>query len=301
MRIKVPPKLQPGDTVGILATARKMKKEKLESSIELLESWGLKVRLGKTIGLEHHQFAGTDEQRTADLQQMIDDEEISAIICARGGYGTVRIVDGIDWSHFRKNPKWIAGYSDLTIIHSHLYMQHRVASLHCTMPISIPNNTPESMESMRKALFGETLHYETKPDKLNRLGTAEGQVVGGNLSIIYSLSGSHSDIKTKGKILLIEDLDEYLYHVDRMMMNLKRAGKLDKLKGLIIGGMNDMKDNEIPFGSQARQIIREHVEEYDYPVCFNFPSGHIRDNRAVMLGKKARLTVLAHEGQFVQS
>ncbi len=300
VRIKIPQNLKAGDTIGIVATARKMDKTLLDSSIRHFMDWGLNVKIGKTLDLEHHQFAGTDAERREDFQNMIDDHEIQAILCARGGYGTIRIVDGLDWSQFKKRPKWIAGYSDITVVHSFLNRKLKIASLHCTMPISEPSNTEDAMETMRKAFFGERLHYETKADEHNRLGSAEGSLVGGNLSILYSLTGSEADIKTKGKILLIEDLDEYLYHVDRMMMNLKRSGKLDKLKGLIIGGMNDMKDNEIPFGHQARQIIREHVEDYDYPVCFNFPSGHIRDNRAVILGKKAKLTVLQHEGQFVQ-
>ena len=221
---------------------------------------------------------------------MLDNPDIKAILCVRGGYGTVRIIDDIDFSHFQKNPKWLAGFSDITVLHSHIHKLN-VASLHSTMPISFSSNTTESIMSLKDALFGKHLSIKIDLHPFNRFGEAKGQIVGGNLSILYSLMGSPSDLNTDGKILFIEDLDEYLYHIDRMMMNLKRSGKLSNLKGLIVGGMTKMNDNTIPFGKDAESIIKDVVSEYNYPVCFGFPAGHIKDNRALKLGVIAELKV----------
>ena len=229
-------------------------------------------------------------QRSADLQQMIDNPDIKAIICARGGYGTVRILDLIDFSDLKANPKWIAGYSDVTALHSTLHNLN-ITSLHSTMPINFSDNTKNSLESLKQTLFGNLISYNFPRHELNRIGHTKGKVVGGNLSVIYSLLGSNTDINTDGKILFLEDLDEYLYHIDRMMMNLKRNGKLSKLAGLIIGGMSDMNDNTIPFGKSAMEIIAESVSEYDYPVAFNFPAGHIDNNNTIILGQNANLTI----------
>ncbi len=279
-----------GDKIGIISTARKISMEELKPSIKLLEEWGLKVVFGKNLFEEDNQFSGTVTQRSSDLQSMIDDDSIKAILCARGGYGTVQIIDKVDFSHLIKNPKWIIGYSDVTVLHSHLH-QLGITSLHATMPINFEKNTPKSLESLKSALFGLGDLTEINHHHFNRFGKVEGEIVGGNLSILYSLLGSGSDINTDGKILFIEDLDEYLYHIDRMMMNLKRNGKLKNLKALIIGGMSDMNDNTIPFGKTAEEIILEYIKEFDFPVCFNFPAGHLDDNRCVRFGVKSVLEV----------
>ena len=215
---------------------------------------GLRVVFGRNLFQEYNQFAGTDLQRSTDLQQMIDNPHIKAILCARGGYGTVRILDHIDFSDFKANPKWIAGYSDVTALHSTLHNLN-ITSLHSTMPINFSNNTKNSLESLKQTLFGNLISYNFQRHELNRIGHTKGKVVGGNLSIIYSLLGSNADINTDGKILFLEDLDEYLYHLDRMMMNLKRNGKLSKLAGLIIGGMSNMNDNTIPYGKNAMKLL----------------------------------------------
>jgi muramoyltetrapeptide carboxypeptidase len=279
-----------GDKIGIISTARKISLEELKPSIKLLEEWGLKVVFGKNLFEEDNQFSGTVTQRSSDLQSMIDDDSIKAILCARGGYGTVQIIDKVDFSHLIKNPKWIIGYSDVTVLHSHLH-QLGITSLHATMPINFEKNTPKALESLKSALFGLGNLTEINHHHFNRFGKVEGEIVGGNLSILYSLLGSDSDINTEGKILFIEDLDEYLYHVDRIMMNLKRNGKLKNLKALIIGGMSDMNDNTIPFGKTAEEIILEYIKEFDFPVCFNFPAGHLDDNRCIRLGGKSVLEV----------
>lgn len=284
-----PETLRKGDQIGIISTARKISNEELIIAKETFVDWGLEVVFGENLFQEHHQFAGTDRQRAADLQWMINNPNIKAIICARGGYGTVRILDLVDFSELQANPKWIAGYSDITALHSTLHNLN-ISSLHSTMPINFSNNTNNSLQSLKQALFGNPISYSFPTNQLNRIGHTEGKVIGGNLSIIYSLLGSNSDINTDGKILFLEDLDEYLYHLDRMMMNLKRNGKLYNLAGLIIGGMSDMNDNTIPFGKSAMEIIAEAVSEYDYPVAFNFPAGHIDNNNAILLGQTAKLT-----------
>ena len=285
-----PPALQQGDQIGIISTARKISKEELAFAKNTFKSWGLKIVFGNNLLQEHNQFAGTDVQRASDLQQMIDNPDIKAIICARGGYGTVRIIDLVNFSVLQTNPKWIAGYSDVTGLHSTLHNLN-ITSLHSTMPINFSNNTNNSLESLKQALFGNTISYNFLTHNLNKIGHAKGKVVGGNLSIIYSLLGSSSDINTDGKILFLEDIDEYLYHIDRMMINLKRNGKLSKLAGLLIGGMSDMNDNNIAFGKNAMEIITEAVSEYDYPIAFNFPAGHIDNNNTIILGQTAKLTI----------
>lgn len=280
-----PPYLKEGDTIIILSTARKITIEEVTPAIQLFESWGLKVKLGKTIGLSDNQYAGTDAEREADLQQAVSDPEVRAIICARGGYGTVRMMDNIDWTGMLNHPKWFTGFSDMTYIHIHLNQTLGVQTLHSSVPVFFPKNTPEAVDSIRKQLFGESLPFSVNAHPLNRQGTGRGTLIGGNLSILYSITGTKSGFNTAGKILFLEDIDEYLYHIDRMMMNLKRSGKLQDLAGLIVGGMTDMKDNAIPFGKNAEEIIAEHVAEFNYPVCFGFPAGHIPDNRAIILGK----------------
>jgi muramoyltetrapeptide carboxypeptidase len=288
--LHIPPYLKQGDKIALISTARKISRNELQEAIECIESWGLEVILGENLFNNHHQFSGKDDERTKDLQSMLDKPEVKAILCVRGGYGTVRIIDDIDFSHFQKNPKWLAGFSDITVLHSHINKLN-VASLHSTMPISFSTNTSESIKSLKDALFGKHLSIEIDLHPFNKFGEVKGQIVGGNLSILYSLIGSSSDLNTDGKILFIEDLDEYLYHIDRMMMNIKRSGKLSNLKGLIVGGMTKMNDNAIPFGKDAESIIKDMVSEYNYPVCFGFPAGHIKDNRALKMGVIAELKV----------
>ncbi len=285
-----PKYLEQKDTVAIVSTARKISLEEIKPAIELLESWDLKVKTGRTIGLENNQFAGIDEDRKNDFQSMLDDDEVDAIWCARGGYGTVRIIDALNFSNFKKNPKWIIGYSDVTALLNHIH-NLGFETLHATMPVDIVKNTPEALKSLKKALFGDNLSYSINSDKLNKLGIAKGKLVGGNLSMLYSLLGSETTINTDGKILFLEDLDEYLYHIDRMMQNLKRNGYFDNLKGLIVGSMSDMNDNIIPFGKTAKEIVLDVCNEHDFPVCFNFPAGHIDDNRVLILGRGLELKV----------
>jgi len=285
-----PEKLKIGDKIGVISTARKITLDELAPAIKTIESWELKVELGSNLFEADNQFSGTIEQRSTDLQTMIDDDSIKAILCARGGYGTVQIIDNIDFSKLKNKPKWIVGYSDVTVLHSHLN-KLGIASLHATMPINFKTNAKESLASLKNGLFGNENNILCGPHPFNKFGKVEAEVVGGNLSILYSLLGSNSDVDTDGKILFIEDLDEYMYHVDRMMMNLKRNGKLKNLKALIIGGMSDMNDNTIPFGKTAEEIILEYIKEFDFPVCFNFPAGHLDDNRTLVFGKECTLEI----------
>jgi muramoyltetrapeptide carboxypeptidase len=289
--IITPPSLLPGDEVRLVSTARKISAEELNLAIEVIENWGFKVSLGNNIFAEDRQFAGTDLQRMSDFQEALNDNHIKAILCVRGGYGSVRIIDHIDFGNFVTSPKWIAGYSDITVLHSHIHNNCAVETLHCSMPINFRINSPESLQSIENVLKGENLEYIFQSNVFNRSGVVEALVVGGNLSILQGLIGTNSDIDTSGKILFIEDLDEYLYHLDRMMTHLKRAGKLKDLAGLMVGGMSDMRDNNIPFGKNALEIISEAVSDFTYPVCFNFPCGHIDDNRSIRLGAKAKLTI----------
>ncbi|KGO91383.1 S66 peptidase family protein [Flavobacterium subsaxonicum] len=290
--MKIPPYLTKGDTVGILATARKIDKATIEPAIKLLKSWGLNVVVGKTVGLDNNQLAGQDWQRATDFQDMLDNPTISAIWCAKGGYGTVRMIDRIDFTKFKKKPKWFIGFSDATVLHSHINNMD-IATLHGIMAISVAHATPDAVETFRKSLFGEKLAYSIPVHKFNKTGTATGELVGGNLSVLYSIVGSRSEVDYKGKILFIEDLDEYLYHIDRMMMNLERNGYFKNVKGIIIGGMTKMRDNDIPWGHDALEIIQDITKEYKIPICFNFPAGHITDNRALVFGKEITMDVSA--------
>jgi muramoyltetrapeptide carboxypeptidase len=285
-----PPYLQKGDRVAIVCPAKKLPKP-MDDAIALLQSWGLEVVLGQTINAEHHQFAGTDQLRAQDLEQYINDDSIKAIFAARGGYGTVRIIDHVNFDRLKINPKWIIGFSDITVLHGHLNQNFDLCTIHGQMPINIPDGTAASVETLRQALFGETVSYNVAPQPLNRLGSAKGTLIGGNLAILQSIAGSVSDYDYDGKVLFIEDVSEYLYNIDRMMYMLKRAGKLAKLAGLMVGGFTDIKDNDIPFGQTAYEIIKALVEEYDYPACFDFPAGHVADNWAMVFGKEVSLVV----------
>ncbi len=282
-----PAYLKKGDTIAIVATARKNIDDNLKPAISWLKSWGLEVVIGNTIGLDKNQLAGTDEQRAADFQSQLDNPNIKAIWCVRGGYGTVRMVDLLDFTKFKQSPKWIIGFSDVTVLHSHLNTMG-YQSIHGIMPVS-SKATEEAKESLRKSLFGESLQYTVPCDQMNKLGKASGVLVGGNLSILYSLLGSPSAIDCTDKILFIEDLDEYLYHIDRMMINLKRNGCLESLKGIIVGGMTKMKDNDIPWGKNVLEIIDDVTKTYNIPIIYNFPAGHLADNHALILGRKISL------------
>jgi len=291
MKIKSLQNLQKGDAISLISTARKVSKEELNFAVNLLETWGLKVFFGKNLFQDAHQFAGSVEQRTQDLQEAINDENVKAILFVRGGYGSVQVVDHIDWSLFQGKPKWLIGFSDITVFHSHIHQKFGIHTIHAAMPITFAKNTKSSLENLRKALFGKKVSYQIESHPFNRKGLAEAEIVGGNLSILYSLLASESQMNTDGKILFIEDLDEYLYHIDRMMQALKRAGMLKNLAGLIIGGMSDMNDNSPSFGRSSEEIIRDVVSEYKYPVAFGFPAGHIDDNNPIVFGEKVKLEV----------
>lgn len=291
---KRPELLTKGDKIGIVATARKISIGELSATIKLFLSWGLVPVIGKSIGEEENQFAGSDMERAKDLQSFLDNKEIKAVFCARGGYGTVRIIDMLDFSLFIQNPKWIIGYSDPTVLLSHIYFNYNIETIHGIMPLNInkDNFFSNAVISLKKILFEGENKNVYKKYIMNRKGEAEGDLIGGNLSVLYSLLGSNSFGETKGKILFIEDLDEYIYHIDRMMQALRRAGKLKDLKGLIVGGMTDMHDNAIPFGKTANRIIMDTVKEYNFPVAFNIPIGHIKEeNQAYVVGRKTTLIV----------
>ena len=285
--------LQKGDKIRIIAPARKIKAKELDYSVQCLREEGYVVDFGKNVFERYNQFAGTDTQRASDFQEALDDDTVKVIWCARGGYGSVRIIDKLDFTKFKKNPKWICGYSDITVFHAYINNAMHQISLHATMPINVQGADIEvySLNTMLAILQTGKADYTIDTHPLNRTGIANGELCGGNLSILYSINGSYSDICTDGKILFIEDLDEYLYHIDRMMMCLKRAGKLANLSGLIVGGLSEMHDNAITYGKTAEEIVYEHVAEYDYPVCFGFPAGHLAENKALILGGKTSLEV----------
>lgn len=293
----VPPSLRPGDTIAIIPTARFITSEELQDGIALAESWGLRVRRGAGIGRKHFQQAGTDAERAADLQAALNDPEVKAIWCARGGYGTVRIIDHVDLRPLLQAPKWIIGFSDVTVLHSAL-TDLGVASLHAQMPFAIAAKTEACREGIRQVLMegvagrswsvglGET-------PTPNRPGQCEGLLTGGNLSILYSLRGTPYDLDPRGRILFLEDLDELRYHADRMLQNLRLGGWFEGLAGLVVGGMTEMRDKNPadPFGMEVEAMIAEATAPFSYPVCYGFPAGHIADNRALVLGQKAKLSV----------
>jgi muramoyltetrapeptide carboxypeptidase len=300
----LPPKLKPGDKIAIAASARKITIDELKPAIAIFESWGLEIILHPELFAEQNQFAGSDDIRARVLNSYLQNTDIKAVIFARGGYGTVRIIDQIDFSFLDKCPKWLIGYSDITVLHNHVHANTNWCTLHATMPINMQNHNlnNQSVAALKSMLMDDTqIHYPIEHHPLNRNGNASAQLVGGNLSVMYSLLRSASDIDTKNKILFLEDLDEYLYHIDRMMQALKRAGKLEHLAGLIIGGMSDMKDNAIPFGLTAEEIIADTVKDFSYPVLFNFPAGHQDLNLPILLGGKISLKVDNHFCQLVCS
>ena len=281
-----PPYLKPGDKVGVVSTAKRTEADEIEQGLAVLRSWGLEPVIGQNAFNEYGFLAGTDEERLADLQQMLDDGSIKAIFFTKGGYGTLRIVDGINWTNFRQSPKWLVGYSDITLLHSHVH-NFGIESLHAVMLQAYPKSTIVSYDTIRQALFGESLSYDIPiaPDT-TLTGSVEGTLVGGNLSMLYAITGSSSDIDMDDKILFIEDIDEYLYHYDRMLVSLKRAGKLNNLKAVLVGQMVDIKDSTLPWGRNDRKITMEH---FGCPVIFDFPAGHVVDNRALIMGRKIRI------------
>ncbi len=282
--IKQPPYLKKGDKIAIVCPAKKLPKP-IDTAIDILKAWGLEVVLGQTLSSSFHQFAGTDELRAADLQQHLDDPSIKAIIAARGGYGTIRIIDQLDFTAFAQNPKWLIGFSDITILLSHALAKLNTQSIHGQMPYTFDDSSAEALESLRKALFGEAISYSYESEFENCEGHAEGILIGGNLSLLVAVEGSASEMDYRDKILFLEDVGEHEYAIDRMMRLLKRNGKLAQLKGLIVGAFNEISPEPIPFGQSPEELILALVKEYGYPVCFNFPTGHISDNRAMIIGK----------------
>lgn len=296
-----PPALKTGDLIGITAPAGYITQEEIQSAVKKIESWGYKIKIGNTIDKKNFTLGGTDEERAEDFQQLLDDPKIKAIMCARGGYGTIRIIDKLKWEKFKAKPKWIIGFSDVTIFHSHLNKNFGIASIHSKMCNSFPDdwNTAEAIqietiESIQQALSGVKMKYFTDSNPQNKLGTAEGILIGGNLKTLESLSGTKSDINTVGKILFVEDTGEYMYSIDRMFWNLKRTGKLSQLKGLVIGGFKIKVDEEADdFGRTLQDVVLEKIKAYNYPVCFDFPVGHQRNNYALKCGVKHKLEVKA--------
>ena len=292
MSIQFPPALRAGQRVALVSPARKISAAELAPAIATLKSWGLNVVLGESIAGDHHQFAGDDALRRRDFQQQLDDPSIRAILCARGGYGTARIVDGLNFAGFNAQPKWVAGFSDITVLNSHLLALGH-ASIHGVMPVLFHQAGGEmALESLRRALFGEAAQpIEAPAHPLNRLGTATGALVGGNLSLLHTITGTASQASFAGRILFLEDLDEYLYHIDRMLLHLHRSGQLAGLAGLVVGHFSDMRDNTIPFGTTAAEIIDSYARLYDFPVAYGFPIGHEAENVALVVGQTARLAV----------
>lgn len=284
--------LQAGDVIGIFAPARKISEAEVLPAIKMIEEAGFRVKLAPGLFASDRQFAGEDASRAADLQSLINDPQVRAILCARGGYGTVRIIEHIDWRRLSLDPKWVIGYSDVTVLHSHIQRHLFMQTIHGPMPVNFTQEgNGQALQSLWELLSGKMQQYRISPHSLNRAGDTEGMLCGGNLSVLYSLLGSPSDLEPDGKILFLEDLDEYLYHIDRMMMNLKRNRWFERISGLLVGGLTDMNDNAVPFGRSAEEIVREAVEPYRFPVAFGFPAGHQPDNRAMLMGGFLRMRV----------
>jgi muramoyltetrapeptide carboxypeptidase len=296
--IKLPPSLKKGDTIGIICPAGFMPIEKAKTCIDVLQSWGYKVKVGPTLqSSSETYFSGNDKERLNDLQTMMDDDEVKGILCARGGYGLGRIIDLIDFKKFSRHPKWIIGFSDITVLHAHIYSNYKIASLHAPMAAAFNDGEFKNkyILSLRRAIEGKKARYQSIPHVFNRKGEAIGELVGGNLSLIVHLIGTPSDVKTKNRILFLEDVGEYLYNIDRMFYQLKRTGKLEKIAGLIIGGFTDNKDTERPFGKTAYEIIHDIVKDYKFPVCFNFPVSHSKENLALKIGVGYKLKISNHK------
>lgn len=297
--IKQPPHLKKGDKIAIVSPAKYLPKD-IDFALNLFKQWGLEIILGESVYAAENQFAGSDALRTRDLQRFLDDPTIKAIVAARGGYGVIRIIDDLDFSLFQKQPKWLVGFSDITILLSHAFGKLSTQSIHAQMPYTFDDATPASLESLRNALFGKALIYQTGNTPLNRPGTTEGLIIGGNLTLLVMVQGSLSEMDYTDKILFIEDVGERSASIDRMMRMLKRSGKLSQLKGLIVGSFNEMDEEKVPFGQSPEEIILKVVEEYDYPVCFHFPVGHIADNHAIILGTTTQLHIDGQQVTLIQ-
>jgi len=295
--IKQPPYLKKGDKIALVCPAKKLPKP-IDHAIEILKDWGLEVILGDTVNASHHQFAGTDALRTKDIQRFLDDPSIKAIISGRGGYGTIRIIDHLDFTEFKKNPKWFVGFSDITVLLSHLVAQCSTQCMHAQMPYTFDESTEEALISLKKALFGEKQTYSYQSSFKNRAGEATGILIGGNLTLLAMVQGSVSEMDFTDKILFLEDVGEHEYSIDRMLRMLKRAGKLAHLRGFIVGAFNEIAEEKISFGQTADEVIWDIVKEYDFPVCFNFPTGHISNNLNMVLGAEVNLKVETNNVQF---
>ena len=299
--IKIPTYLKKGDCIGITCPAGYMDAAKAQTCIRTLQSWGFEVMVGKTLGSRSkNYFSGSDEQRMNEMQAMLDDDNIHAILCGRGGYGISRIIDGLDFTKFKKKPKWIIGFSDITVLHAHLYTKIKTASLHAPMAAAFNDGENEFIKSLRNAIIGKKAKYNCTAHPFNKQGSATAELVGGNLSLLAHVTGTPSDIKTKNKILFIEDTGEYIYSIDRMMHQLKRSGKLENLAGLIVGGFTDMKDTERPFGKKVYEVIKEITAEYNYPVAFGFPVSHEKENYALKVGVNYTLKISKNKTQLTE-
>jgi muramoyltetrapeptide carboxypeptidase len=292
--VKTPPYLEKGDTIGIVCPAGYMSMERVQACISTLHEWGYNVITGSTVGsTSDNYFSGTDQERLDDFQRLLDDDAVKAVLCARGGYGMSRIIDKIDFTKFKQQPKWIIGFSDITILHAHIFFNYKIATLHA--PMAGAFNDPEKgnrfLLSLQHTLEGKKIYYHEASHRFNRKGEAVGELIGGNLALLAHCIGTASDFKTKGRILFLEDTGEFLYSIDRMLYQLKRAGKFDKLAGLIVGGFTNNKDTDRPFGKTVEEIIKEAVQEYDFPVCFGFPVSHEKENLALKIGVGYKLKV----------
>jgi muramoyltetrapeptide carboxypeptidase len=295
--MKFPTYLKPGDTIAIVCPAGYLPAAKAKACINTLKKWGFKVTKGKTLGgKSKNYFSGSFEERLADLQNQIDDPSINAILCGRGGYGTTHLLDHIDWKKFKKNPKWIIGFSDITILHTYLLKEIGVAGIHGPMANAFneDNGINRYTLSLKDSLEGKPIHYTAKPNAQNKYGKGTAPMVGGNLSLLAHAVGTNADVDTRGKILFIEDVGEQLYNVERMLLQLKRAGKLSKLKGLVVGGFTSNKDTDRPFGKNIEQVIYDVVREFKFPICFGFPISHEKENVAIIVGGTYRLDVSVH-------
>lgn len=289
--IKQPPNLKKGDRVAIVCPAKSLPSSCIDEAVLILESWGLEVIKGETVNASFHQFAGNDELRAKDLQRFLDDSSIKAIIAGRGGYGVIRIIDEVDFTNFCQNPKWLVGFSDITVLLSHIYANFGLSSIHGQMPYTFKESTQEALNSLKRALFGqqETISYWSTFK--NKPGLASGVLIGGNLTLLVAMQGSISEMDFKDKILFIEDVGEHEYAIDRMLRNLDRAGKLKHLRGLIVGSFSQILPEKIFFGQTPEKVVEKIMDKYDFPICYQFPTGHINDNRALILGRKVHLNI----------
>jgi muramoyltetrapeptide carboxypeptidase len=293
--LKQPSYLKTGDTVAIVAPSGILKNRtgEIEQAKALLKSWGLYAIVGKHVFSKSNHFAGTDDERCEDFQKVLDDPKISAIWCARGGYGSVRILDKLNWEKFKQNPKWIIGYSDITAIHNEVHNEG-IESLHAMMCVNLTKNLSDiemTISTFKNTIFGKPLSYTLEGSSYNKTGNTSGQLVGGNLTMIHTLLGSKSSVDTRNKILFIEEIGEYKYHIDRMLESLKRAGYFDHCKGVIVGDMSKMRTNTTLWGTSIEQLILDALSDYNFPIAFNMPAGHEKDNRALILGRMLELRV----------